>query len=102
MARIQKLTRNDVAYLYVVEEDYSSGHRKIKSVKTYGRYTPELEIEAKLFVVNFNTLEEIAKQKIKSGESPANVKNILAAAGYLVIGVLGSEGLKYLFQKYIQ
>jgi len=89
-------------YLYAVEDDYSSGSRKIQTIKSFGPYTPEKEIEAQMFVANFNTLDELAKQKIKSGESNEVIKKSLQFAGYLVLGVLGASALKYFFDKYFK
>ena len=100
MARIQKLTRNGVIYLYVVEDDYSSGNRKIHTIKSFGPYTPEKIIEAEMFLVNYNKLDQMAKLKIKTGETNESLTDALKLGGYLVLGLLGAAGLKYLIDKY--
>jgi len=102
LARLQKHTRNNVTYLYVVEDDYSSGSRKIQTIKSFGLYTSEKLIEAQMFVVNFNKMDEMARQKLKAGESKENVKKSLQFAGYLVLGLLGAGAMTYFLDKYFK
>jgi hypothetical protein len=65
MARIQKLKRRGITYMYIVEDDYSTGSRKVKSIKSFGILTPERLIEAEMFLVNYNKLDDMAKKKLR-------------------------------------
>jgi hypothetical protein len=101
MARLQKSNKNGLTYLYIVEDDYSTGERKVKSIKSYGILTPEKLIEAEMFLVNYNKLDDMAKQKIREGESYEGLKKVLKFGGYLALGVLGAKALQFLFDKYL-
>jgi hypothetical protein len=101
MARLKKERRGDVVYLYAIEDIFESGSRKVHKIKSFGHSTPEKSIEAEIFLVNYNKIDEMAKLSMKQGMSQKELKKWLMWAGYLVTGILGSGVLQYLLKKYI-
>src|SRR6056297_1713387 len=103
MARIQRVKRNGVTYLSVVEDVYDSGtgKYKVKTIDSFGRASQESEIKAQMCLANYNQLNDIAKKElIEKRENKETIQKILKVGGYLALGALGIKALKYLFKKY--